>query len=192
MAFQATTGLGTATQIAVDAKSFNLSLGGVNTHQIVPNIQDTSAAVQPGVALALTAAATASAGTTVYTGTITGGASNAFAGFEFVVAGFVTGANNGTFSCTASTATTATLSNIAGVAETHAGTATYEGNTNISYVSRNTGIATVSASGLVTGVAKGYATVEAAYPAFNNTVGKYTDGTPLNKIFQEINVTVTA
>ena len=77
-----------------------------------------------GAVLTLTSVANASGGTTVYTGTITGGGSNAFAGNRFTVAGFTTGANNGTFVCTASTTTTLTLNNSAGVAETHAATAT--------------------------------------------------------------------
>ena len=75
-------------------------------------------------ALTLTSVATASAGSTVYTGTITGGAANAWAGATFVIAGFTTSANNGTFVCTASSATTLTLSNASGVSETHAATAT--------------------------------------------------------------------
>jgi hypothetical protein len=78
----------------------------------------------PAGALTLSAAAAASGGTTVYTGTITGGGTNAFAGVTFVVAGFTTAANNGTFLCTASSTTTLTLANTAGAAETHAGTAT--------------------------------------------------------------------
>jgi hypothetical protein len=84
-----------------------------------------TATVLPGGALTLTAAAAASGGTTVYTGTITGGAANAFAGLNFTIAGFVTAANNGVFKATASSATTLTLANTAGVAETHAGTATF-------------------------------------------------------------------
>ena len=62
---------------------------------------------------------------TIYTGTITGGANNAFAGYTFTVTGFVNegGANNGTYLCTASSANTLTLSNGSGVPETHAGTA---------------------------------------------------------------------
>lgn len=83
-----------------------------------------AALVAPAGALTLTAAATSSGGTAVYTGTITGGAANAFAGFTFTIAGFVTAANNGTWIATASTATTLTLKNTAAVAETHAGTAT--------------------------------------------------------------------
>lgn len=67
-------------------------------------------------------------GGAVYTGTITGGANNAFAGYTFTVAGFPAvagGSNNGTFTCTASTATTLTLNNGEAVAATHAGTASY-------------------------------------------------------------------
>jgi len=78
----------------------------------------------PAGALTLTAAAAASGGTTAYTGTITGGGSNAFKGLTFVIAGFTTAANNGTFVATASSTTTLTLANTAGAAETHAGTAT--------------------------------------------------------------------
>lgn len=77
-----------------------------------------------GVALVLTSVATSIGSTAVYTGTITGGGSNAFAGFKFTVAGFTTGANNGTFLCSASTTTTLTLNNASAVAETHAATAT--------------------------------------------------------------------
>jgi|SRR5665213_3253459 len=74
-------------------------------------------------ALVLTAVAASSGGTAVYTGTITGGAANALVGQVFVVAGFVGAYNNGTFLCTASLATTLTLSNVSAQAETHAGTA---------------------------------------------------------------------
>jgi uncharacterized repeat protein (TIGR01451 family) len=71
----------------------------------------------------LTQVANAVTGTTVYTGTISGGAANALAGTTFIVAGFTNAANNGTFIAAASTATTLTLANAAGIAETHAGTA---------------------------------------------------------------------
>lgn len=78
-----------------------------------------------GTALTLSAAAAAaSGGTTQYTGTITGGTANALVGATFTIAGFTNAANNGTWVCTASSATTLTLANAAGVAETHAGTAT--------------------------------------------------------------------
>ena len=77
----------------------------------------------PGV-ITLTAAGTASGGQTTYTGTITGGGSNAFAGQVFAVTGFSNSGNNGMFLAAASTATTLVLDNSTGVSETHAGTAT--------------------------------------------------------------------
>lgn len=84
-------------------------------------------AVQQG-SFTLTAVANASAGTTAYTGTITNGTTptNAWQGYYFTVTGFTNGANNGTFLCTASTTTTITLANAAGVAETHAGTCAFQ------------------------------------------------------------------
>lgn len=79
----------------------------------------------PRTQLTLSAAADHGAGTTVYTGTITGGAGNALAGRSYTVSGFPTAANNGgPWLCSASSATTLTLANAAGVAETHAGLAT--------------------------------------------------------------------
>ena len=65
----------------------------------------------------------------MYTGTITGGGSNAFVGDLFTIAGFVGANNNGVFIATASSATTLTLANVAATAETHAGTATFESGT---------------------------------------------------------------
>jgi hypothetical protein len=88
-------------------------------------------------ALNLTSVANAAGGSTVYTGTITGGGSNAFAGASFSVAGFTTGANNGTFTCTASTGSTLTLSNASGVSETHAATASPVYASGIDYVTSN-------------------------------------------------------
>jgi hypothetical protein len=66
-------------------------------------------------------------GGAIYTGTITGGANNAFVGYLFTVTGFVNegGANNGVFTCTASTPTTLTLTNGSAVNETHSGAAAY-------------------------------------------------------------------
>jgi hypothetical protein len=89
------------------------------------------AAVTTPSSLTLSAVAAASGGVAVYTGTITGGGSNAFAGFQFVIAGFDLAANNsvatgpcgGAFLCTASSTTTLTLVNPLAVADTHAGTA---------------------------------------------------------------------
>ena len=60
-------------------------------------------------------------GGTTYTDTsgfCSGGAGNAYASLTFIVSGFQNPANNGTFLCMASTATTLTLNNTAGVSET--------------------------------------------------------------------------
>lgn len=98
----------------------------------IQNVVGTASAVvvTPAAALVLSAAAAASSGSTAYTGTITGGGSNAFAGLYFVVAGFTKATNNSAYAggqgflCTASTTTVLTLTNALGVAEAHAGTAT--------------------------------------------------------------------
>jgi hypothetical protein len=72
----------------------------------------------------LSAAGTASGGVTVYTGTITSGAANTYTGYSFTVTGFDNPANNGgPWMCTASSATSLTLQNPSGVADTHAATA---------------------------------------------------------------------
>ncbi|HMD16342.1 MAG TPA: hypothetical protein VKH18_06715 [Terriglobales bacterium] len=83
----------------------------------------TQVIVNTAQSLTLTKVATSVGATAVYTGAITGGAGNAYAGFVFVVTGFTTLNNAGTFFCTASTATTLTLLNSAAVAQTHAGNA---------------------------------------------------------------------
>jgi hypothetical protein len=89
------------------------------------------------VSLNVTAAA-ASAGTTVYTGTI--GDTN-YAGATFVVTGFRNAANNGTFAATASTSTTLTLANPRGVAETaSAATATRDGWSELSALTATTAL----------------------------------------------------
>src|SRR5271163_2566117 len=85
------------------------------------------AAITTPAALTLSAAAAQSAGSQVLTGTITGGGSNAFDGQYAVVTGFDLTANNGTFLITASTTTTLTVNNPAGVADTHAATGTLQG-----------------------------------------------------------------
>ena len=76
-----------------------------------------------GTPLTLTQVSVAGAVTT-YTGTITGGGSNAFAGFNFLIAGFATAGNNGVISVTSSTATTLVCTTTTQVNETHAGIAT--------------------------------------------------------------------
>ena len=67
--------------------------------------------------------ATYSSGSVTYTGTITAGDTNAFAGYVFTVSGFSTSGNNGTFMCTASTSSTLVCTNAGGANETSAGTA---------------------------------------------------------------------
>jgi hypothetical protein len=110
----ANSGNGVAYATAPDrAFSFQLSDGTIRV------IVDTSSS---GL-LAITSVANASAGTTTYTGTFPGGASNGYLGLKFLIAGFVANpGNNGTYTVTASTTTTLTLNNAAGVAETHAAT----------------------------------------------------------------------
>lgn len=221
----ATTGLGVAANILV-AGNVNagvttpgknpvyLSLSATTyptTFQLNPDLVDVSgAAITPGTAFTLTAAANASGATTTYTGTITGGGSNAFAGETFVVAGFTNAVNNGEFICTASTITTLVLENAAGVSETHAATATAQelGNslTYVAYGARNVSVsqpngqavATVSATGLITAQQLGSTTVEVSYPTFNNSVGDVSssgnimNGLPINKVYALVEVFVLA
>jgi len=96
---------------------------GASTNQ-TPTVQATAVLAS----LPLTAAANASGGNTVYTmidvNSSGGGTNGAYIGLTFVVTGFVTGANNGTFTCVQSTNTQLTLNNASGAAETHTGFAT--------------------------------------------------------------------
>src|SRR6266403_1016674 len=73
----------------------------------------------------ITSIANASGGNTVYTFATDGSGTDAYKGLNFAVTGASHSANNGTFSCVASTATTITLSNPSGVSDT---TATAVGN----------------------------------------------------------------
>ena len=79
-------------------------------------------------AVAVTAAGTVSflQGTTVYTGTITGGAANAYKGLTAVVEGFTGANNNGAFIVLGSDSTTLTLANAAGTSASHAATITIQ------------------------------------------------------------------
>jgi hypothetical protein len=99
----------------------NLSNNGTFT---VVNCTATTLVVSNVNGVAETHAATATYQQAVYTGTVTNGASNFYAGLKITVTGFTNGVNNGTFTCTASTATTLTLTNSVATAETHAATAT--------------------------------------------------------------------
>lgn len=105
-------------------------MAGLTDFLAAPVVTDTASDVstitnslQVDTTFTLTNAAAAVSGSTTYTGTITGGATNAFAGYTFVIAGFTNAGNNGTFVCTASTVSTLVLTNAGGVLEAHAGTA---------------------------------------------------------------------
>jgi hypothetical protein len=152
MAYNATTGANVAAAIVVPdntpgySNQIVLSVSNTtwpSTFQLAPQLVDaTGAAVSIGTGLAITSVASATPvpyvltsvaaptgpsglGVAVYTGTITGGASNAYVGRQFAITGFVAngGSNNGFWQCVASTATTLTLQNPIAVAETHAGAA---------------------------------------------------------------------
>lgn len=90
---------------------------------ISTNVTGISIGIPIAPTLTLSSAGTASGGSAIYTGTITGGGSNAYAGYFFIVSGFTTAANNGTLMVSASTTTTLTLNTNSAVAETHAATA---------------------------------------------------------------------
>jgi hypothetical protein len=222
-----TTGLGVAAKIAVAGNQGTSTTPGYNpvilsvsatgyasTFQLNPDIQDAAGNhYTAGTAFTLTSVASSSGNTAVYTGTITGGGSNAFAGYTFVVAGFVTHtSNNGEFICTASGTTTLTLENASAVSETHAATATSEeitaGN-QLTYVAypvktltgntyqpsgTSSAVATVSATGLITAVKPGNVEVEVSFPTFNNTSGTtgntFAGTLPLNKIYASVNVQI--
>ena len=62
----------------------------------------------PTLQFTLTSVAASIGSTAVYTGAITNGAANAYAGKEFIVIDFANLGNNGVFTCSASTATTLT------------------------------------------------------------------------------------
>jgi hypothetical protein len=101
--------------------------GAISNATLITLVGLATAALATPVALTLSQVAAASGGSTLYTGTITGGAANALAGLSAVITGFAAAANNGTFLVLASSATTLTLANPNGVAVTAAGTATLQG-----------------------------------------------------------------
>lgn len=190
------------------AVTLSLSAAGgfTTTAQISAALVDVANGVQ-ALNLALTSVA---AGTGVYTGTITGGGSNAYAGQEVTITGFTNAANNGTFLVTASTTTTITVVNAASVLETHAGVVTAFVGT-ILYKSYNDpankagsppswynpsnfsgydpNVASVSASGLITARNLGQAVIEVSAPAFDNSVAAQF-GLAGNAIYTQIVVTV--
>lgn len=187
------------------AVTLSLSAAGgmTTTVQIAAALVDVANGLQ---ALNLVLASVA-AGTGVYTGTITGGGSNAYAGQMVTITGFTNSANNGTFLCTASSTTTITVANAASALETHAGVVTAFSGTILykSYNNPNAGtpawykpspftgytgdIASVSAGGLITALAVGQAIIEVSAPAFDNGVAAQF-GLAGNAIYTQIVVTV--
>lgn len=81
---------------------------------------------------------------TVYTGTFTNGAANAYAGLVLNFSGFATAGNNGTFLCVASTATTVTVTNPNGANSGAMGTVL--ATTNVFAIAMYTSSATMSKS----------------------------------------------
>lgn len=193
-----TDGQSVAVAIGNVPKTLTLSKNGrsplTTFYTLAPEVTDVDGTVQTGTPFTLSAVAgsSGSPGTAVYTGTITGGGSNAFAGQSFTIAGFVVNTgNNGVFECTASSATTLTLTNPFAVAESHAATATPDdANLPFEYISRSTGVVTVTAAGVIEAVAVGAAVVEVSYPFANNTLGTNPDGTYAQKVYAEVNVQV--
>jgi hypothetical protein len=120
-------------------KSLYIGLSGV---AVITTVASSAVSARPDIFLGLrydtsatpgtqtvTSCANAAGGVTVYTGTFPLGVSNELAGMKFTVAGFTVhpAQNNGTFTCTASSSTTLTLANTAGVAESASATATNSG-----------------------------------------------------------------
>lgn len=85
----------------------------------------------------ITQVSASSGGNAVYTGLILGGAGGALVGNHYLVTGFADSANNGIFTCTASTATTLTLNNASAVAEDATPTATATKQQTVQYVIGN-------------------------------------------------------
>lgn len=106
----------------------------------------------PFTKLTVTSVAAASGGSTVYTGTITNGAGNTYAGQPVIISGFTNAANNGTFTASASTATALTLANASGVAETKNASALMQGCTGSAAVSGGGKIATLNCPNYSQGV----------------------------------------
>lgn len=188
--------------------------GFFTTTQLTPVLVDALNVTLPA-SLVLSSVAAAVAGVAVYTGTITGGAANAYAGMEFTIAGLVAsaGINNGTFLCSASTATTLTLSNAAAVVETAAGTAksfvgaaqyfSYGDPINAAgsapawykpsdFAGYSPNVASVSSSGLITARNLGTTNIEVSFPVFDNNLGNAPQAQkqPVNFIYTRIEVTV--
>lgn len=107
---------GVAETHAGTAASQGLSIWGITAPTNAPTIGVPTGGAS--LSFSLSAVANAAGGNTVYTGT---GLAGLTAGTLGTVSGFVTGANNGTFTVVSSTSTTVTLNNPSGVAETNPG-----------------------------------------------------------------------
>jgi hypothetical protein len=110
-------------QSNVTTQSVNYTAQPTDSLILVNGLSNQGVTLPLGASYVLSAAAAVTASGAVYTGTITGGDNNAFAGQQFTIVGFDLVANNGTFVCVASTATTLTLNNPNSVADTHAAAA---------------------------------------------------------------------
>jgi hypothetical protein len=95
---------GTFTVIASSTTSIT-----VTNAQATPEIDPATAVLTR--TLSITQVAQSSGGDAVYIGTFPCGGNNAYVGMIFTVSGFLTPANNGVFTCIASTTTTLTLTN---------------------------------------------------------------------------------
>ena len=120
--------LNVARHVGPNSRSFNVGVAVVDLFpdlvtQRHPALLVSNVSVLPQT-FSLTSVAASVGTTAVYTGTIVNGANNAFVGVEIDVSGFTNVANNGIFTCVASTATTLTLVNSAAVTETHSAVAT--------------------------------------------------------------------
>lgn len=201
--------------------SLTASGGFPETFQLNPAIVDVdNTPVDLGTQYVLTAVASSSGNTAVYTGTIVATAGS-LVGRSFDVEGFVTHtSNNGVFIATANNGTTTvTLENANAVAETHAATATDQEASNVftyfadgtaqlqsySATGPNTNLSTrvpcvtVSADGVLTAGALGWSVVEVSFPFANNSIGATgaqsgnpMHGLPLQKVCAEVNVEVIA
>lgn len=110
-------------RITGTASAFNLTMPGTVLRLSDCWIEGTPAfTLGASASPVLTAAANASGGTTTYTGTFP---ANIQLNNYVTIAGFLTAANNGVFLAVSGNSTTLVVNNPNGVAETHAGTATW-------------------------------------------------------------------
>src|SRR5208337_4172634 len=102
--------------IAEAGESFVL-ITGLSTGNIIGSYPITSVAAAVTTSLVLSAVTGAESGLGVYTGTITGGSSSAFAGYTSVITRFSNASKNGSFLWVASSLTTLTLINVNSISE---------------------------------------------------------------------------